>query len=89
MADKHHYAYPTLYFKTKSLLKKNLYCICAYAEVREPLAGVGSLLPTRGSWGLNSSGQAWRWRQAPLPSETSHQPLCDKSFGHAHMHTQS
>lgn len=46
------------------------------------------LLPpsTCGSWGLNSSGQAWQ--QAPAPSEPSHQPLYGKSFGHAHTHLQ-
>lgn len=53
---------------------------------REPLAGVGSLFPPCGSWGSNSSGQAWQ--QAPFLSETSHQPLYDKSFGHTHTDLQ-
>lgn len=47
-------------------------CVCTHActchavhmEVRRQAAGVNSLIPPYGSWGLNSSGQDWQ--QAPL-----------------------
>lgn len=44
-----------------------LYMNCA--EVKRHLLGVSSLLPTYGSWGLNSGLQTWL--QVTLPAEQS------------------
>lgn len=49
-------------------------CHSILVEVRDQVAGIISLLPSCGPWGLNSVGQAYQ--QAPVPTSHLAGPSC-------------